>query len=88
MIADKLSNLNFIEQMRKRRQLVIVYKQAFVTSQGKEVLLDLMNRFHMLNSHKGEAFAEGQRSVVLHIIREMNIDMDALDKLMKGGSNA
>lgn len=66
------------------RNLVISYKQAFGTEPGKEVLFDLMNKYHVLNAHGGDAFKEGQRSVVLEIMRFASIDLNQLDKMMKG----
>jgi hypothetical protein len=66
------------------RDLVVIYKQAFGTEQGKQVLFDLMDKFHVLNSHKGDAFSEGQRSVVLHIMSRANLNLQSLDAILKG----
>lgn len=66
------------------RQRIINYKKFFLSPEGKDVLFDLMNRYHILNSHAGDAFKEGQRSVVLHILKETNTDLAVLDKLLRG----
>lgn len=66
------------------RQLSILYKQTFGTEQGRQVLLDLMDRFHILNTHKGDTFAEGQRSAILHIMNMTNLNLKSLNELAKG----
>lgn len=66
------------------RDRVIAYKAAFSSEQGRKVLLDMMNKFHVLNSHEGDAFAEGQRSVVLHILHQSKINLAEFDKMLEG----
>lgn len=66
------------------RDRVIAYKHAFSSEMGRKVLFDLMNQFHILNAHKGDAYAEGQRSVVLHILHQSKINLEHLDKLLEG----
>lgn len=66
------------------RDLIIAYKQVFGSEFGKRILMDLMNKFHILNSHKGEPYQEGQRSVVLEVMRLSNINLEHLDKMLKG----
>jgi hypothetical protein len=66
------------------KEKISTYKRVFGSKEGKIVLFDLMNRFHILNTHKGDAYAEGQRSVVLEILNKTNVNMEALDELMKG----
>lgn len=63
---------------------VVAYKHAFSTEQGKIVRNDLMNKFHVLNSHKGDPFAEGQRSVVLFILQQMHVNLEELDNILNG----
>ena len=69
---------------RDHRDLLIAYKNTFSTEMGKKVLFDLMDRFHMLNGHKGDAFAEGERSVVLYILKQRHLNIEELDRLLKG----
>lgn len=66
------------------REKVIAYKKVFGGDDGREVFFDLMNKFHVLNSHGGDAYKEGQRSVVLWIMSQAHCDLAQLDKLLKG----
>lgn len=66
------------------RDRVVAFKHAFATDMGRKVLFELMNQFHILNTHKGDAFAEGQRSVVLYILQQSKINLDDFDKLLNG----
>lgn len=68
----------------EQRERLISYQRLFKTADGKDVIYDLMNRFHILNSHKGDAFMEGQRSAVLYILNNCSISIEALDKMLKG----
>lgn len=72
------------EKISADRQKIISYKKFFGTDEGREVLFDLMNRYHILNGHGGDMHKEGQRSVVLEIMRLANIDLAQFDKLLKG----
>ncbi len=54
------------------KQLLETYEITFATDNGKRVLEDLENRFHihsstMDNDNNNLAFLEGQRSVILFI---------------------
>lgn len=72
------------EKSEADRQKMIAYKQTFGSAQGREVLIDLMNRYYVLTSHNGKKREEGQRSVVLDIMTRANVDMVQFDKLLKG----
>lgn len=76
-----------LERDETTRQRAINYKRFFSSQEGKEILFDLMNRYHILNSHGGDALKEGQRSVVLYILSEAHVDLDQLDKILKGELN-
>lgn len=58
-------------------QLQITYRQVFKTIEGKQVLDDLQRRYHLnaTTFERGDphysAFLEGQRDVVLTIMRLM-----------------
>lgn len=69
------------------RERILAYKAAFSTDQGRAVLYDLMNRYHILNAHNGDAFKEGQREVVLYIMSQANLNLRAFDELMKDEGN-
>jgi len=71
------------EMEQIQRDKFILYKQVFLTEQGKEVLRNLMDNFHILNSHNGDAYKEGQRSVVLYILQNCNMNIDRFDQLVK-----
>jgi hypothetical protein len=68
----------------EQRDRIIAYKRVFGTPEGKEVLFDILNRCHVLNSHGGDAYKEGQRSVALQIMNNCAINLVELDKLIKG----
>ena len=83
----RLRNKIFSSQEEKgsaQREKILAYKRLFATADGKEVLCDLINRFHILASHGGEPMKEGQRSVVLEIMKNCNVDMVQFDKMLKG----
>ncbi len=71
------------EKKNEARQLIISYKRTFASREGKDVLYDLMNRFHLLNPAESEV-QEGERRAVLHILKQCNINIKQLDELMKG----
>ena len=56
-----------------------LYKEVFGTNSGKLVLADMMKRFGVFrNSYRhddphGTSYCEGQRSVVLDLLRHMNL---------------
>jgi hypothetical protein len=72
------------QAIAEQRELALKYKRTFGNADGRDVLFDLCNAFHILNSHKGDAFAEGQRSVVLRILQKCNINMVEFDRILKG----
>lgn len=62
---------------------VKLYKEVFSTPDGKLVLIDLCNRFHMMGSTRkindaaGDMeFREGQRNVMLYILSQVNYDLE------------
>jgi hypothetical protein len=66
------------------RDLVVSYKKVFGTTEGREVLFDLMNKNYILNGHNGDPLLEGRRSAVLEILKMMHVNMIELDKLLQG----
>ncbi len=77
-------NKSKAEDENRQRELIITYKRAFGSSEGKEVLFDLMNRFYILNGHGGDPRKEGQREAVLWILSQCNINLAEFDRLLKG----
>lgn len=79
--------------LSKQKQRVQDYMITFNSEHGKKVLHDMMTRFGMLRSSfiKGDshemAFMEGQRNVLLFIMHQMKIDMDALNKMIDEGDS-
>lgn len=60
-----------------------LYQELFNTDNGKLVLMDLCNRFHMMGSIKKKSdvigdmdFREGQRSVALYILAQVKYDLN------------
>lgn len=76
----------FGKKAQEQRDKIISYKRVFDSPEGKQVLFDLMNKFHILNSHGGDTIQEGQRSVVLWIMQQCNINLAQFDALLKGDS--
>lgn len=75
---------------QEQRDRIVSYKRVFGSPEGKEVLFDLMNRFNILNEHKGteieQAKSEGKRAAVLYILTNCNMNMVEFDKILKGES--
>lgn len=67
-----------------QKDLFISYKKCFGTLDGKKVLYDLMNAGHVLNTHKGDPFTEGKRSLVLDILHKLHIKEEQLNEMLKG----
>jgi len=80
----RLSRKKPVDRIEGDRQLIISYKKFFASAEGKDVLFDLMNKFHILNSHGGDPIKEGQRSVVLHVLSKANVDLAQYDRILKG----
>ena len=66
------------------RQRILNFKKVFGTEEGKEVLFDILNRYHVLNGHKGDVHSEGQRSVALYILSQCHVDLVQFEKLLRG----
>lgn len=72
------------KQAEEQRERILTFKRVFSSPEGKTVLTELMNRFHVLNTHKGDPFKEGERSAVLWILSQAKINVEELDKLLEG----
>jgi hypothetical protein len=67
-----------------QKERAIAYKQVFSGENGDMVIRDLINRFHVLNSHSGGAKEEGQRSVVLYLLEQRYVDADKFLRILTG----
>jgi hypothetical protein len=72
----------FFKKSSDYRDLIIAYKRVFSTPEGKRVLFDLMDRGDVLNSHGGDPIKEGRRSLVLEVMKKVNINLKELDQLL------
>jgi hypothetical protein len=71
----------------KKADLIRAYKNTFSSDEGKLVLHDLMKTFHVLHSTMDSnanevMYKEGERSVVLRILRTINTDANELEKIL------
>lgn len=76
-----------LEYAEAQRETAVKYKKCFASDEGKFVLMDLMNKNFILNSHKGDMLSEGRRQAVLDILFLCNIDIKQLDAMLKGENN-
>lgn len=72
---------------QKKADLIRAYRNVFSGEEGKLVLHDLMKTFHVLHSTMDAnphelAYREGERSVVLRILRTINTDPSELEKML------
>ncbi len=72
------------EALTLQRDRIIRFKRVFGTQEGKEVLCDILNRAHILESHGGDSLKEGERSLALYILQNCNINLAEFDRLLKG----
>lgn len=71
------------KRAQEQRDRIVAYKRVFGADGGRDVLYDLMNRFHILNPHDGSPGKEGERRVVLHILQQLNINLAEFDRMLK-----
>ncbi len=79
---------NKLDRAKKRAGLIQDYKRTFETPVGKNVLMDLMRTHHMMGPVMDAnpidmAFKEGERNVVLRILRALNTNAEELYKRLK-----
>lgn len=77
---------------RRRRDTIIAYKTVFNSKEGQKVLLDLMKSCHVMGTTFSSdpyetAYNEGARSVVLRIIKTINVDPKQMEELLKLGQS-
>lgn len=77
-----------MDKNKQNVSLTADYQATFGTEHGKRVLQDLMKKGGMLDSNYvpndsyGTAYNEGARSLVLHIIKLLKLDVKKLHKLV------
>jgi len=81
--------MNFISSMLYKKEITIAYQQVFSTIEGKKILRDLMKGCHFFDTtFTGDAtetaYREGERSVVLRIIKTLDLDPREFDKIIEG----
>ena len=78
------------KRLEDQRQKAISFKRFFGTEEGREVMFDLMNKFYLINPLPDTndpmdlARAEGKRDVVLYLLGRARVNLEELDKLLKG----
>lgn len=82
----------FLFKESRRVALVKAYRELFHSDVGKEVLHDLCKSCNVYTSTMDAnphemAFKEGARSVVLRILKTIEIDPFELDRLIKKGQS-
>lgn len=73
----------------EQRDRMIAYKKTFNSEHGKIVLIDLINRNYVINTHRNRPdkdHCEGQRDAVLQILHNLRITAEQLDEMLKTGN--
>ena len=83
MFAAKVKELR--EFYKKRNRLKRLYTEAF-TGEGREILQDLCKSFGIFNGSFDKDpnvmyFKEGQKSVVMEILRQLDMDFEKFRQL-------
>ena len=81
------------DSMKQYREKQNRYKRLFESEDGKQVLEDLRRYCFVRNTTYNDhahrmAFNEGLRAAFLHIDNFINLDLEQIQKLQEGGSNA
>jgi len=81
--------MKFLDTLLKKKDNTIAYQRLFDSIDGKKVLRDLMKGCHFFDTtFTGDAtetaYREGERSVVLRILKILNLDPREFDKIMEG----
>ncbi len=83
--AEELAKLK--KQEKEQLEMLLSYRNIFGTEHGKLVLADLIKRYEMRPSFSTDAllmaFNEGQRNVILVILKALNIDEQQLQQRIK-----
>ena len=86
-MSKEAQELRTKKQEKENLELVLAYRHVFATEMGKVVLADLIKRYDMRPSFSDNAlrmaFNEGERNVVLVILKALNIDEQQLQQRIK-----
>jgi hypothetical protein len=79
--------------MKERDALFQRYKTVFSSPDGQKILEDLMTLFHVRSIAKGvdpydTYFRDGQRSVVMHILGHLSLNLEQYRKLITKNDGA
>lgn len=77
-------NTGDIPREQVQRDRIIRFKKVFGTPEGKEVLFDILDRCHVLDTQELSPFEQGKRSIGLRIVTDLNINLADFDRLLKG----
>jgi hypothetical protein len=82
----------FFWQKRDKDRVVRAYREVFNSEAGQIVLEDMVKTFHVLNStyadNQNETYyREGERSVVIRILKTINVDPFKLQEMIKKGQS-
>lgn len=83
--------MSIFKREKKITDTMIAYRSLFDSEDGKKVLYDLIKTCHVLTStFDGDPnemmYREGERSVVLRILKTINTDPQQIMKLMEEGN--
>lgn len=85
-ILDILRRLARPRLWRSEGDLKKLYQTAFSGAAGETVLLDLAEKFHLGLPIKDDEFKNGERNVVLYIVKQIYEPIEQEKKQEEGGS--
>lgn len=73
------------KEAEEKRQIMIKYQRVFGSPEGKEVLMDILNRNFFVSPTGGDPVKAGQRDAVMGIVAmcSMNV-VKAYDEFIRG----
>ena len=77
------------DRSKQQKVMLSYYRKVFTSTEGRKVLHDMMRTFHVMDTTfdpdpRTHAFNEGERSVVVRLLKTINTDPEALEKAIKG----
>lgn len=67
----------------KKARLIQDYNTVFSTDEGKNVLMDLMERGFLLRKTEGDLRNEGRRELILEILFNLSYDVKAIMEMIE-----
>lgn len=65
-------------EKEKKIRLIQDYNKVFSTEEGKNVLMDMMERSYLLSKTDGDQLKEGRRELILEVLFNLSYDVTAL----------